>query len=285
MTDDYHVYFAIIYGYILLSYIVFINEFGLLENCYAPVYMLFYLYLKSFCAIRTHLGIATILFALVLMKKEKNILALLVSLCSAFLQRGSIIYAAFPIFYLYSKRHKLTVKKAILFTLLGLIAGFIAQRLLLTGDYFFMENGGYGNYVSSSLSSGYWIYYSRIIVEQLIILALVFLNFRKINMELKKVAVEEKVKAEMLLSMCTFDMMLVPICGILHIWRGVDYFFLPRLIVFGKIITIYGKRVRPSRRTIYYLSVWVIVLAWFIFRLTTLYDISLVMPYRFTLFH
>jgi hypothetical protein len=247
--------------------------------------MLFYLYLKSFCAIRTHLGIATILFALVLMKKEKNILALLVSLCSAFLQRGSIIYAAFPIFYLYSKRHKLTVKKAILFTLLGLIAGFIAQRLLLTGDYFFMENGGYGNYVSSSLSSGYWIYYSRIIVEQLIILALVFLNFRKINMELKKVAVEEKVKAEMLLSMCTFDMMLVPICGILHIWRGVDYFFLPRLIVFGKIITIYGKRVRPSRRTIYYLSVWVIVLAWFIFRLTTLYDISLVMPYRFTLFH
>lgn len=65
ITSNYHVYFALIYGLIIFSYLRFIDEFDLLQSNKTPLFMLVFPFIQSFCAIRTHITIALILLAIV----------------------------------------------------------------------------------------------------------------------------------------------------------------------------------------------------------------------------
>lgn len=57
ITSNYHVYFALIYGLIIFSYLRFIDEFDLLQSNKTPLFMLVFPFIQSFCAIRTHITI------------------------------------------------------------------------------------------------------------------------------------------------------------------------------------------------------------------------------------
>ena len=92
-------YFALIYGLIIFSYLRFIDEFDLLQSNKTPLFMLVFPFIQSFCAIRTHITIALILLAIVALKNRRNILMWGLLIASVFIQRASLIYAIFPIFY------------------------------------------------------------------------------------------------------------------------------------------------------------------------------------------
>lgn len=79
--------------------------------------------------------------------------------------------------------------------------------------------------------------------------------------------------------MCYFDLMLIPICYILGIWRGVSYFFLPRLLILGYIITDFSRKISKNSRKAYYMIVKVAMPIWLVLRLFTVYDVSGLMPY------
>ena len=105
-------------------------------------------------------------------------------------------------------------------------------------------------------------------------------NIREIEMEIGKEMEElEKEKLRMLQMMCYFDLMLIPICYILGIWRGASYFFLPRLLILGYIITDFSRKISKNSRKAYYMIVKVAMPIWLVLRLFTVYDVSGLMPY------
>lgn len=79
--------------------------------------------------------------------------------------------------------------------------------------------------------------------------------------------------------MCYFDFMLIPICYILGIWRGASYFFLPRLLILGYIISAFSMKISKNSRKVYYMIVKVVMPIWLVLRLFTVYDVSGLMPY------
>lgn len=105
------------------------------------------------------------------------------------------------------------------------------------------------------------------------------LSYKKVNGQLQEMEELEKEKLRMLQMMCYFDLMLIPICYILGIWRGASYFFLPRLLILGYIITDFSRKISKNSRKAYYMIVKVAMPIWLVLRLFTVYDVSGLMPY------
>lgn len=279
ITSNYHVYFALIYGLIIFSYLRFIDEFDLLQSSKTPLFMLVFPFIQSFCAIRTHITIALILLAIVALKNRRNILMWGLLIASVFIQRASLIYAIFPIFYFYYKKNKMTVKKAIAFVIIGCAVGYIGKKVIIGGSIGYLTGGVYANYASASSSAGYLFDYIKLIVEQVIIDGYMILSYKKVNGQLQEMEKLEKEKLRMLQMMCYFDFMLIPICYILGIWRGASYFFLPRLLILGYIISDFSMKISKNSRKVYYMIVKVVMPIWLVLRLFTVYDVSGLMPY------
>ncbi|MBE5991551.1 MAG: hypothetical protein E7247_04055 [Paenibacillaceae bacterium] len=281
-TDDYHWLFILFYGFIFFAYVSFIQEFGIKHQNYIPIFMLIIPYIKSFSTIRTGLAIAAILIGIVSLSKRKILLCFFMMLSSIFIQRASLIYATFPVFYYLVIKEKITQKNAILFSIIGAFSGVIIQRVLIAGDFSFMSGGAYSKYILQSFHLKYWIDYLKIIAEQIVVLIMVFVNNARIKKFGENLEMEEKRHIKILQILCYYDCFLLPICATLNIWRGVDYFFLPRLLMLGLLITIYGKKVTYSSKRIYSIIVLIFIIMWYILRLSTFYDKSDVMPYLFS---
>lgn len=285
-TNDYHVYFIIIYGFIMYSYIIFINEFDIKEYNKLPLIMLFFLYLQSFCAVRTHLTIAIMLLILVAVNRKRIVLSVIFAIISVFIQKSSLIYVVFPFFYQYYKKKNFSVKKALFLCTTGCLVGALGKQIILSGDVFGFDSV-YANYVSSSSDVGYFVDYIKLILEQVIIdvWMVILLNSKKM-----KTGYYRRIsgntdnfdkKMDMMKIMCYYDLMLIPVCYIMGIWRGQSYFFLPRLFMLGFIISSGEKIVTSTSRALYRLLCLLLILVWFIVRLITVYDVSNLMPYVF----
>ena len=120
---------------------------------------------------------------------------------------------------------------------------------------------------------------AKLIVEQVIIDGYMILSYKKVNGQLQEMEKLEKEKLRMLQMMCYFDFMLIPICYILGIWRGASYFFLPRLLILGYIISDFSMKISKNSRKVYYMIVKVVMPIWLVLRLFTVYDVSGLMPY------
>ena len=126
----------------------------------------------------------------------------------------------------------------------------------------------YANYASASSSAGYLFDYIKLIVEQVIIDGYMILSYKKVNGQLQEMEELEKEKLRMLQMMCYFG-----------IWRGASYFFLPRLLILGYIITDFSRKISKNSRKAYYMIVKVAMPIWLVLRLFTVYDVSGLMPY------
>ena len=213
------------------------------------------------------------------LKNRRNILMWGLLIASVFIQRASLIYAIFPIFYFYYKKNKMTMKKATAFIIIGCAVGYIGKKVIIGGSIGYLTGGVYANYASASSSAGYLFDYIKLIVEQVIIDGYMILSYKKVNGQLQEMEELEKEKLRMLQMMCYFDLMLIPICYILGIWRGASYFFLPRLLILGYIITDFSRKISKNSRKAYYMIVKVAMPIWLVLRLFTVYDVSGLMPY------
>ena len=103
------------------------------------------------------------------LKNRRNILMWGLLIASVFIQRASLIYAIFPIFYFYYKKNKMTMKKATAFIIIGCAVGYIGKKVIIGGSIGYLTGGVYANYASASSSAGYFFDYIKLIVEQVII--------------------------------------------------------------------------------------------------------------------
>lgn len=292
ITSNYHIYFFVIYGIILLSIKEFLEAFSIRDMNCVPFIMLGFIYVKSFSVIRSALSIALILFGICLLKKEKNIACVVLVALSVMIQRASIVYAGFPIFYYVYQRKRLTKKSAVVFVLISIAFGVVIQKVLSGGSWAFFSGGAYDKYVVMSLSPGYWIDYFKLVGDQILVLIIIVFMKNKLDkqyktgqLELPRRLMKDAKSITMLECMCYYELLLAPFCGILDIWRGADYFYVPRLVLLGVLIKRVADYNLPSfySRRIFRVLVYGGIIFWFSLRMYTIYDKSDIMPYIFSL--
>ena len=87
-----------------------------------------------------------------------------------------------------------------------------------------------------------------------------------------------------LLYICYFDMMLIPVNAALGIWRGYEFLYIPRLCMWGFVIYVYTRNLRASTKVIINTLTFIYFVTWFTFRLSRTYEASALMPYIFDMF-
>lgn len=279
-TDNYHVFFMIFYSLLLFSYIFFLREFCPTDVSFAPFVLIFYIFLRGFTSFRTNLSVAAILFGLVLIKRKKYGLSALLMLASIFIHKASILYIMILPFYLFFKRKRLTVEIGIALTVAACAAGTLFRMLMMGGLGTFLGDA-YASYASSSLESSFWNGFWKIAFEQMLLAGLMVAYRSKIQHDIKLSVANQKEQLTMIWIFCIFDFMLIPITYILNIWRGYEYLYLPRLIMWAEIIKIIKKSFSPSSRKYVEFIFLLAFIAWLIFRIDSTWLDSSLMPYIF----
>lgn len=282
LTDNYRVYFAIMYAFIAWTYIYITHKFLPKDICYGPLILVIFVYWRSFNTVRSNLAIAVILLACILMADKRWGWAFVVAGSTVLIHKSSLLFAlAIPFCYVFQRR---TLKPWHIITLIVLasIIGTMFQQWFI--DYAAEEDlsGAYGSYASKSLHNSFLDNYWKIAFGQ-ILLGIVLVIF---NPQIKEFFYYEedeiyKDKMYLLWLVCAFDIITIPVCYILGVWRGYEYLLIPRIIMWSWILGMWLKqntgRLRTTFSTLFYLA----FLGWMIFRFYRMYEDSYLMPYIF----
>lgn len=286
ITADYHLLFILVYSVLIWAIIYFVHEFYNYYVSCIPIITAFYSVLISFNIVRNGLAFGLLLISIIKLYKNENVKAVIIATVSIFIHASAIFYFGFIVFYwLYKRRGSINIKKAIVWSILGAIACRIVQSRILSGNFKFINSGTpIDVYASSSLHSGFFEDWWKMVVSQLLLiiaLAVLVKPIRKYIRNVNDVTVKSKMQYVQL--MVYYDLLLVPAAYILHVWRAVDYFLLPRIIMWGLIIsTIKAMLPMLQRRYVGLISL-VLTVGYLIFRIYTVYDISSLMPYGLAL--
>ena len=283
-TSDYHVLFAIIYTIIILSYIVVFNEFLSRHISKIPLTILVYIYLRGFVTIRTNLAVSLILFSIVACSRKYYKTSIGLAISSIFMHKASFFYALYLLLFLLYKKKKFSIRTCIMFIFLSSVAGRLAQKIILSTNISFFKSGAYQYYAGESIGSSFFDGFWKIAFSQLLLLLFMIIFRKRINSYVKQLPSKEQLNIRNIRLICYFDMILIPITYVLSIWRGYEYLYIFRLLMWGVIINAIDAKLSKNCRTIFKLVVLTAFISWMVFRLNNTYIDSDLMPYIFELF-
>ena len=110
--------------------------------------------------------------------------------------------------------------------------------------------------------------------------ALIIMNKPIKNFSLK-LSLAERKNIEFIKVICYFDLMLIPATYVLGIWRGYEYLYIFRLIMWGYIIDIICSKLTEKSRMLVKTIVLMAFVGWMVFRLYNTFEQSSLMPYIF----
>lgn len=277
-TSNYHIYFALIYAIIIIAYVFFINELALTNICYESMILVFFIFLRGFSTIRTNLSVAFLLLAIVYLyknDKEKMIFSLILCLN---MHIASFLFIPFWGFYFLYKKKKLRLKQWIILYGMVLCGSKIAQQILIKATFL---RGAYSSYAAKSLESSFWIKGWKIAFGQLTLMVLLVIFRKSIKMSVEKYSVVDKARYQMIYLLCVYDFLMIPVNFILGVWRGPEYFYIPRLIMWGVLIKAISRKLSDKSKIIFRLCMLFVFIMWMIFRIQRTYESSCLMPYLF----
>lgn len=281
-TNDYHVLFIIVYSVIIWAIIYFIHEFYYEHASYIPLTFCFYEVLISFNIIRNGFAIGLLLISVVRLYKDNNISAVLFAILGISMHSATVFYAGFlPFYWLYKRRINIGIGSLLIWSMVGATICRIIQRLILAGQFTFINRGTpIDVYASASLSSGFFDDWWKIVVSQLmLIIAVVVLRERILRYVERQPSDLVKKRLRYVKLLVYYDLLLVPSAYILHVWRAVDYFLLPRIILWGVVISVLCRLLSQAERRIVPMVGWMAIISYMVLRIYTTYDISCLMPY------
>ena len=271
-TSDYHIFFIIVYGFIIYSFIKFINEFCPKKVNFIPFFLIFFVYLRGFVSLRSNLAIAFILLGIILISKKDNKKGLIMLLLSFFIHKSSLLYIMVYFFYRLYSRGFIKLKHILLLIIISSLAGIIFQNMFI--NFSKGWEGAYSYYASISLNRVFFDSFWKICFGQLLLLAFVIINNKSIKQEIDNGVGIDKKRINDIYTICIFDFITVPITYILNIWRGYEFLYLARLIMWGEIIYIIQSRFPKNDRKILNIFIWFVFVFWFIFRLYNTWEDS-----------
>lgn len=284
-TDDYHVMFFAVYAIIIISYIVFIEEFRITEMSYIPLIILVYIYIRGFNTIRTNLGVACVLFALVAMHRKKTKTAFGFAIISCFFQVASALYAAIILLYYLNKKKKVKIR----YCAIGLIsASFVAklgQYIILNYQLPFLKNGAYRWYASTSSGQSFFDNYWKIAFPQIVMAGIYLIMYKRLQKAKQKMKPDDKDKVQFIEWAIAFDILTIPITFVLGIWRGYEYLYIARLMMWAYLIPIITRCFAKESRKYVIVGFSLMFIGWMIFRQYSTWEDSCLMPYIFEPFY
>lgn len=287
-TSDYHIYFLVIYGFITFSIVYFINEFTPKKTSYCSYILIFHLFLRSFNTIRSNLAISLILVGIVLIHKNKRLLGYSILISSFFFHKSSILYILIILLYKINSRYKIKLKYYFLLAVAAIVAGSFAQKFLVYGNSSLRTllskyiKGSYVSYASRALSTSFFDDFWKIAFEQLLLLFLVILFYKWFRMYMNSLEDNiEKQRLKNIFMLCCLDFVSIPITYILGIWRGYEFLYMARIILWGEMI--YIIKLHSSQFSIKIINVlsYFAFFFWLTFRIYTTWESSHLMPYVF----
>lgn len=278
ITSSHYIFFLIIYGFMAWSYYYFCYKYAPKKSSCVPYFLLFYLYLRSFNTIRSNFCISIILLGLIALLRMKKYKAFLITFSSVLIHKSGLIFAmVLPFLKIFEKR-KLKIPFIIIFIVISsVIATFLqAYFLIIFAD---VDLGGaYQSYASGSLEGGGFFDNAwKIAFEQMALGVMMFLKIKRLRKRWSTFDETDKKKIDIIFLVCVFDFMLIPVNYIMSIWRGYEFFYAPRLIMWGELIAVSSKKKSLIPR-ILYLAIFI---AWMVFRVEHTYEDSCLMPYIF----
>lgn len=281
ITSDYHVYFIAVYGLMCYVFIEFCRFFCPQNVCFAPFVLVFFLYLRGFSTIRSHLSIVIILIACILLAKEKNKVALFVVLCAALVHKAALLYAMCIPFCMFFLKRKITVKAVVILLAISIFSSTMLQQyfILFTAD---MDlSGAYSSYASRSLETSFLDNAWKIAFEQMFLGLFILIYHTKLKAYTNTLSITWQRRINIVYLICIFDLLLIPINYMLSIWRGYEYFYLPRLILWGILLHIILKNYSTKYQPILSFTFLSCFVAWMIFRVWSTWESSGLIPYIF----
>lgn len=280
ITDDYRVYLLIIYSVIISSYMFFLREFKDYNSSGVLYIVSFYYYLVTFCTIRSGLAAAIYLISITFLKKRKTVVAIILAILSVLIHSSMVFYVGFYVFWFIYRNRIPRIKEAIFWAFIGYCAGKIFQMLVVNNIISVNFGTPIDVYVSYSINNGFFKDYWKIVVSQLILMV-VMIVCKKTNLKfyLQLTDIEAKKRFQFIYILCIYDLILVPLLGVLNVWRGIEYMFWPRLVMWGYIIQCLCKKSPQGECKFVKAIAFLFGCAYLVFRIYTQYDIGGLMPY------
>jgi hypothetical protein len=244
-----------------------------------PFILLIFELWRGFNTFRTTFAIAFILVGFVALNREKKIGGCLLIIISFFIHTASIVYVLFLPFYYLFKKNKIKPWQWVIIS-----GGFYFLARML--QKFFLGPGaglirqGIGGYISSSLGKSIFAF-NVINLEHGLLFACILIYASKLKKSIGRKTPDEQKKFKLLILICYFDFLTIPIDFVLGIWRGYEYLYVPRLVMFGELIAIFKERFASSSRWIFTLLFTMAFVGWLVFRIYNMWEASRLMPYVF----
>ena len=280
-TDDYHVMFFVVYAIILISYIVFIEEFRIYEMSCIPFIILVYIYIRGFSSIRTNLGVACILFSLVAMHRKRVKTAFVFAIISGMFQVASLLYALMILCYYLNKKKKVKIQYCIVGLFIATFVAKLAQYVILNYQIPFLNNGSYRWYATTSTGESFFNNYWKIAFPQIAIAVVYFIMYKKLQRAKQIMKSDDRDKIEFMEWMIVFDILTIPVTFILGIWRGYEYLYIARLMMWAYLIPIMIRCFTNESRKYVITFFLFLFVGWMIFRQYNTWEDSCLMPYIF----
>lgn len=275
MSEDYHVYFIFMYGFMLAVYIYFLKFFTESKYSVVPYFLTFYLFLRSFNTLRSNFAIAVILLSLVAFSRKEYRKAYIIAIGSVLIHKAAFIYAAvLPFVHIFRKR-RINYYNLIIFAVLSTIVARIFQQWFIG----FADNvelgGAYKAYASRSLEEDHSFLYVDSLGQWL--LAFLLWKFRKVFI----FESQNNPKMQLLWLASVFDIMMVPFSSILGIWRAYEFLYLVRLSMLSFLIWYVLRNKNRGVRYIVQFGTLVFFISWMVYRISRTYEDSALLPYVF----
>lgn len=279
ISSSYHFFFFVCEMIITMAYAYAVKELSNNKSTSIPYVLIFFVFLRGFNTLRTSMSIAMILVATVLLFKQKYIKSFIIFTISVTFHKASFIYALLYIFQIVYMKKKITVKESFILIIFGFVLATIAQKMLL-GNFGASLGGAYSYYAGISNSASFFEGYWKIAFEQILLGIAMFFNRKTFSYRLQFLSDKERNREKFIWNACIFDLMMIPITYKISLWRGYEYLYLLRLIMWSECIDLFLIKIRMKDRQFVKMILFAIFLIWLIWRLIATYSDAGLMPYR-----
>lgn len=144
--------------------------------------------------------------------------------------------------------------------------------------------GAYAYYATANMDNSFFDNGWKIAFGQLLLLTIFLIFQRSVNKCVSNYTELNRQRYQYVYLMCVYDFLMIPVNFILGIWRGYEYFYIPRLILWGIVLKSISYHLTLGSRKILRIVSLTLFIIWMIFRVYNTYEDSLLMPYILDIF-
>lgn len=253
ITDNYHIYFLIVYSFVAYAYIKYIKRFYDENSNYIFIYLFIFYYFLNLSGIRGSIGVGFLLLSFIKLEDKKIIHAILLTILAATFHY-TMIYNLYIIAVIYVLNNKKMDDKKWIWLVAVIIVTYISTARLsaLTGMF---SDTKYGNYSSVSLQDKSLLGSVFYLLSALIC----FYCYKELS---KK---EHKHNRQFIISLAF--LITYPVLYVTSAYRIPNYYIMPRLTIWDDSLQIISEKTKINYGVLK-LVAKIIVLLYLLFRFT-----------------